>query len=333
MFITTKKVNGIIDEATATVSTTLTAGEGILIEDNTIAINDAVVAKDSDIVTLSAGDGIDIADSVVKIDSTVAKKTDIVTLSAGEGILIADNTVAIDDSVVAKDSETAKLASNNTFTGTNTFNNVVRCMSSFSVDTSTSSVLSAFESAGVAVVNTFGKLNVRGGLEVIDGDTLFQDDVTINHAYDIQRDTGSTTVKVFEKLYYLNDHTVSPDWVDVGSTISTTVPYFNAGYTSETTFGNVQMCVMRYGSEFLVRLRGHVKKTDGSEFPSDAAPSVIVLPTAMSSDYRHEFSCAAKEARKRAHVIVTARDVHFQGAQSDEGITGFHLSGVEFFTN
>jgi hypothetical protein len=329
MFITTKKVNGIIDEATATVSTTLTAGEGILIEDNTIAINDAVVAKDSDIVTLSAGDGIDIADSVVKIDSTVAKKTDIVTLSAGEGILIADNTVTIDDSVVAKDSETAKLTSNNTFTGTNTFNNVVRCMSSFSVDTSTSSVLSAYGSAGVAVVNTFGKLDVRGGLEVHDGDVLFQEDVTINTHNDIERDS----VKVFEKLYLLNDHTISPVWVDVISAISTSVPYFNAGYTSETTFGNVQMCVMRYGSEFLVRLRGHVKKTDGSAFPSDDVPSVIVLPTAMSSDYRHEFSCAAKEARKRAHVIVTARDVHFQGAQSDEGITGFHLSGVEFFTN
>jgi hypothetical protein len=330
MFITTKKINGIIDEATDTVSTTLTAGEGILIEDNTIAINDAVVAKDSDIVTLSAGDGIDIADSVVKIDSTVAKKTDIVTLSAGEGILIADNTVTIDDSIVAKDSETAKLASNNTFTGTNTFNNVVQCKNDLSVEGSSTMVLSAFESGGV---NTFGKLNVRGGLEVIDGDTLFQDDVTINHAYDIQRDTGSTTVKVFEKLYYLNDHTVSPDWVDVGSAISTTDPYFETGYTSDTTYGNVQMCVMRYGSEFLVRLRGHVKKTDGSAFPSDDVPSVIVLPTAMSSDYRHEFSCAAKEARKRAHVIVTARDVHFQGAQSDEGITGFHLSGVEFFTN
>ena len=216
MFITTKKVNGIIDEATATVSTTLTAGEGILIEDNTIAINDAVVAKDSDIVTLSGGDGIDIADSVVKIDSTVAKKTDIVTLSggdgidiadsvvkidstvakktdivtlsAGEGILIADNTVTIDDSVVAKDSETAKLASNNTLTGTNTFNNLVRCMSSFSVDTSTNSILSAYESAGgVRVVNTGGKLDVRGGLEVHDGDVLFQEDVTINSSYDIKR--------------------------------------------------------------------------------------------------------------------------------------------------
>ena len=142
------------------------------------------------------------------------------------------------------------------------------------------------------------------------------------------------SVKVFEKLYYLNDHTISPVWVDVGSTVSTTVPYFNAGYTSDTTYGqNVQMCAMRYGFEFLVRLRGHVKKTDGSAFPSDSAPSVIVLPTGRQSAYRHEFTCAAKEARKRAHVIVTARDVHFQGAQSDTGITGFHLSGVEFFTN
>ena len=270
-----KKVSG-LDE---TEDVALNAGEGILIDDNTVKIDDSIVAKDSDIVTLSGGDGIDIADSVVKIDSTVAKKTDIVTLSAGEGILIADNTVTIDDSVVAKDSETAKLASNNTFTGTNTFNNVVRCMSSFSVDTSTSSVLSAYESAGgVRVVNTFGKLDVRGGLEVIDGDVLFQDDVTINSSYDIERDS----VKVFEKLYYLNDHTISPVWVNVGSTVSTTVPYFNAGYTSDTTYGNVQMCVMRYGSEFLVRLRGHVKKTDGSAFPSDSAPSVIVLPTAMA---------------------------------------------------
>ena len=322
MYSQSKKVSG-LDE---TEDVALNAGEGILIDGNTVKIDDSIVAKDSDIVTLSGGDGIDIADSVVKIDSTVAKKTDIVTLSAGEGILIADNTVAIDDSVVAKDSETAKLASNNTFTGTNTFNNVVQCKNVLSVEGSSTMVLSAFESGGV---NTFGKLNVRGGLEVIDGDTLFQDDVTINHSYDIKRDT----VKVFEKLYLLNDHTISPVWVDVISAISTSVPYFNAGYTSETTFGNVQMCVMRYGSEFLVRLRGHVKKTDGSAFPSDDVPSVIVLPTAMSSDYRHEFSCAAKEARKRAHVIVTARDVHFQGAQSDTGITGFHLSGVEFFTN
>ena len=201
---------------------------------------------------------------MVKIDSTVAKKTDIVTLSAGEGILIADNTVTIDDSVVAKDSETAKLTSNNTFTGTNTFNNVVRCMNVLSVDTSTDSVLSAFESAGgVAVVNTFGKLNVHGGLEVHDGDVLFQEDVTINSSNDIKRDS----VKVFEKLYYLNDHTISPVWVNVGSTVSTTVPYFETGYTSDTTYGNVQMCVMRYGFEFLVRLRGHVKKTDGLSFP------------------------------------------------------------------
>jgi hypothetical protein len=251
MYSQSKKVSG-LDE---TEDVALNAGEGILIADNTVKIDDSIVAKDSDIVTLSGGDGIDIADSVVKIDSTVAKKTDIVTLSAGEGILIADNTVTIDDSVVAKDSETAKLASNNTFTGTNTFNNVVRCMSTFSVDTSTSSVLSAYGSAGVAVVNTFGKLYVRGGLEIIDGDVLFQEDVTINTHNDIERDS----VKVFEKLYYLNDHTISPVWVDVISAISTSVPYFETGYTSDTTYGNVQMCVMRYGSEFLVRLRGHVK--------------------------------------------------------------------------
>ena len=259
MFITTKKINGIIDEATATVSTTLTAGKGILIEDDTIAINDAIVAKDSEIVTLSAGDGIDIADSVVEIDSTVAKKTDIVTLSAGEGILIADNTVMIDDSVVAKDSETAKLTSSSTFTGTNNiFNSAVSFNASLYVNrTFTPTILYLFESAGgVAVVNTFGKLNVYNGLEVHDGDVLFQEDVTINTHHDIERDS----VKVFEKLYYLNDHTISPVWTDVGSTPSTTVPYFNAGYTSETIIGNVQMCVMRYGFEFLVRLRGHVKK-------------------------------------------------------------------------
>jgi hypothetical protein len=269
---------------------------------------------------------------VVKIDSTVAKKTDIVTLSAGEGILIADNTVAIDDSVVAKDSETAKLTSNNTFTGTNNiFNSAVNFNASLYVnETSTPTILSLFEAAGgVAVVNTFGKLNVHNGLEVHDGDVLFKEDVTIHTHNDIERDS----VKVFEKLYYLNDHTISPVWVNVGSTVSTTVPYFETGYTSETVFGNVQMCVMRYGFEFLVRLRGHVKKTDGLAFPSDSAPSVIVLPTAMASAYRHEFACAGKEARKRAHVIVTGRVVHFQGASSDTGITGFHLSGVEFFTN
>ena len=181
----------------------------------------------------------------------------------------------------------------------------------------------------LAVVNIFGKLNVYNRLEVHDGDILFQEDVTINTHRDIKRDS----VKVFEKLYDLNDHTISPVWVNVGSTVSTTVPYFETGYTSESTFGNVQMCVMRYGTEFLVRLRGHVKKTDGSAFPSDSAPDVIVLPTAMQSAYRHEFACAGKEARKRAHVIVTGRVVHFQGASSDTGITGFHLSGVEFFTN
>ena len=326
MYSQSKKVSG-LDE---TEGVALNVGEGILVADNTVKIDDSIVAKDSDIVTLSGGDGIDIADSVVKIDSTVAKKTDIVTLSAGEGILIADNTVTIDDSIVAKDSETAKLASNNTLTGTNTFNNLVRCMSSFSVDTSTNSILSAYESAGgVRVVNTGGKLDVRGGLEVHDGDVLFQEDVTISSSYDIKRDS----IGVFEKLYYLNDHTISPVWVNVGSTVSTTVPYFETGYTSETTFGNVQMCAMQYGSAFLVRLRGHVKKTDGSEFPSDSAPDVIVLPTGRQSAYRHEFACAGKEARKRAHVIVTGRVVHFQGAQSDTGITGFHLSGVEFFTN
>jgi hypothetical protein len=312
-----KKVSG-LDE---TEDVALNAGEGILIDGNTVKIDDSIVAKDSDIVTLSGGDGIDIADSVVKIDSTVAKKTDIVTLSAGEGILIADNTVAIDDSVVAKDSETAKLASNNTFTGTNTFNNVVRCMSSFSVDTSTSSVLSAYGSAGVAVVNTFGKLDVRGGLEVHDGDVLFQEDVTINHAYDIQRDTGSTTVKVFEKLYLLNDHTISPVWVDVISAISTSVPYFETGYTSDTTYGNVQMCVMRYGSEFLVRLRGHVKKTSTTDpsFPTAIEPSVIVLPTVMASAYRHEFTCGAREARMRAHVIVTGEERALQRCEQRHG--------------
>jgi hypothetical protein len=99
------------------------------------------------------------------------------------------------------------------------------------------------------------------------------------------------------------------------------------------------MCVMRYGDEFLVRLRGHVKKTSTTDpsfdpsFPTAIEPSVIVLPTTMSSAYRHEFTCGAREARMRAHVIVTGRNVHFSGVNSDTGITGFHLSGVEFFTN
>ena len=42
-------------------------------------------------------------------------------LEAGNGILIESNLIKIDDTIVAKDSEAVLLASNNTFTGTNTF--------------------------------------------------------------------------------------------------------------------------------------------------------------------------------------------------------------------
>ena len=78
-------------------------------------------------------------------------------------------------------------------------------------------------------------------------------------------------------------------------------------------------------------LEGQVKRSNSASFPTGAVPSAIILP--KSASFRHEFGCAEKEAQKCAHVIVTGRNVHFRGVNSDTGITGFHLSGVEFFTN
>jgi hypothetical protein len=314
MYLKPKRLSGNVDST----SSTLTAGDGILIEGSVVKVDDSVVAKDSELPA---------------------------TLTAGNGILIEEGAVKADGSVVAQ------LASDNAFTGGyNKFTGVLDKRKS-----DDSGVFTVSDSS----VAAYQKLTVHGGLDVVGGDVSIQRDINITGTHEIKR--GS--VWVFDQLLYLWRYNVlREDWTNVALNASLTAGIGNNPISVVTGDGrppNVQFLKIPYvkttGSlplQYIIKARGMVNlggatangppHGDGDASTAKSVVLTTITNAQLIPKYTYSFTVNGFSAARRArvdlygteHPTVAERGrLVFVFGGSDIGIQHIDLGQLEWMTN